>query len=93
MRRISAATLLALVGVLALAGCGGSSTPAGLSGTITFETWSLKNDKFTPYFNAAISTFEAAHKGTTINWIDAPGDGYSQKVASEVASTDDCVEG
>ncbi|MFD0327367.1 ABC transporter substrate-binding protein [Streptacidiphilus monticola] len=57
---------------------------APLHGSITFQTWSLKNDKFTPYFTALIKSFEQQHAGTTINWIDQPGDGYSDKIVSQV---------
>ncbi|WP_279578973.1 extracellular solute-binding protein [Fodinicola feengrottensis] len=49
-------------------------------------TWSLKNDKFTPYFTALIKAFQAQHPGTKINWIDQPGDGYEAKVSSQVSS-------
>ena len=48
------------IGALALVSCtggGAASDGAGpidtsgeLSGTIQFQTWSLKNEKFTPYF-------------------------------------------
>jgi multiple sugar transport system substrate-binding protein len=97
MRRITAVSALAAAAVVALAGCGvgsGStgdsqqvvSTNAALSGSITFQTWSLKNDKFTPYFTKLVADFQAAHPGTTINWIDQPGDGYATKVTSQVTS-------
>lgn len=94
MRKSKAASAVFAAGLLAtllLSGCGSTSStgidPNGkLSGSITFQTWSLKNAKFTPYFNQVISLFEIAHPGTTINWIDQPGDGYSQKVASQVAT-------
>jgi multiple sugar transport system substrate-binding protein len=59
---------------------------APLKGSVTFQTWSLKNDKFTPYFTALVADFEKRHPGTTINWIDQPGDGYPTKVSSQVAS-------
>lgn len=93
--------LMALGGaaLLAVTGCGvggGSSnqsqanqtvqTSGALSGSITFQTWSLKGDKFTPYFEAAIQSFQSQHPGTTINWIDQPGDGYADKVSSQVTS-------
>jgi len=60
------------------------ASDAPITGTITFQTWSLKNDTFTPYFTALIKSFEAAHPGTTVNWIDQPGDGYAAKVVSQV---------
>lgn len=87
MRRITAAIALILIAASMLSACGGNSDNSNkLSGSITFQTWSLKNAKFTPYFNKVVSDFQAAHPGTTINWIDQPGDGYSQKVASQVAT-------
>ncbi|MDH6142867.1 multiple sugar transport system substrate-binding protein [Kitasatospora sp. GP30] len=91
-------TLLALAtAVAALAGCGvggGSgdaakqtvATDSPLKGEISFQTWSLKNDKFTPYFTALIKDFENQHPGTTVNWTDQPGDGYADKVTSQVTS-------
>lgn len=80
---------------LTLAGCTGGS--AGASGTaedkaptsgevkgeITFQTWSLKNDRFTPYFEKVISDFEKANPGTKIKWIDQPGDGYEDKILQQ----------
>ncbi|MDX6355108.1 MAG: putative chitobiose transport system substrate-binding protein [Streptomyces sp.] len=92
----------ALIGAAALAltvtGCGvgggggdGSASKtvasdAPIKGTITFQTWSLKNDTFTPYFTALIKSFETAHPGTTIKWIDQPGADYAEKVVSQVTS-------
>jgi multiple sugar transport system substrate-binding protein len=97
MRRIAAISALAIATTVAIAGCGIGdkstgdsqkvvSTSAALSGSITFQTWSLKNDKFTPYFTKVIAKFERAHPGTKINWIDQPGDGYATKITSQVTS-------
>lgn len=81
---------------LTLAGCGvggGSgggnsqqtvSSSSALSGSITFQTWSLKNATFTPYFTSLIQAFQKLHPGTTINWIDQPGANYPDKVTSQV---------
>lgn len=84
---------------LLLAGCtggtgGGDSSTSGtaaqsggeLTGSITFQTWSLKNDKFTPYFENLVSTFEKEHPGTTIKWVDQPGDGYEDKLLQQAES-------
>lgn len=62
------------------------ATDAPIKGSITFQTWSLKNPTFTPYFTSVIKSFEQAHPGTTVNWIDQPGDGYAEKVVSQVTS-------
>lgn len=63
-----------------------TQTEAGLSGEITFQTWSLKGDKFSPYFEKLVADFEAANPGTTINWIDQPGDGYADKVMQQATA-------
>ncbi|MEV6109491.1 sugar ABC transporter substrate-binding protein [Streptomyces sp. NPDC051940] len=98
MRRISAATALAVAAAVALSGCGvgdGSSDKdaqqqvdksAPLKGTISFQTWALKGDKFSPYFEKLIADFEKAHPGTTIKWVDQPGEGYDAKLTSQAAS-------
>jgi len=81
------------IGVLALTSCtggGGSSGASGpidtsgeLSGTIQFQTWSLKNEKFTPYFEDLIDAFEKEHPDVTVEWLDQPGDGYQDKILSQ----------
>lgn len=86
-----------LAASLVLSGCGvGSGGAAGgnsqqtvsgtasLSGSITFQTWSLKNATFTPYFTSLVQAFEKQHPGTTVNWIDQPGANYPDKVTSQV---------
>jgi multiple sugar transport system substrate-binding protein len=62
------------------------SSTAALTGSITFQTWSLKNATFTPYFTGLIKAFEQLHPGTKINWIDQPGSNYPDKVTSQVTS-------
>lgn len=77
-----------------LAACGGSGSNSGqgssdggkLSGDITFQTWNLKNDKYTPYFKKLIKQFESDHPGTHIKWIDQPSDGYEQKLSADAAA-------
>ncbi|MDR2973696.1 MAG: extracellular solute-binding protein [Propionibacteriaceae bacterium] len=82
---------------LSLAGCTGGGPSTGgnansnsagseLSGSITFQTWSLKNDKFTPYFENLVKDFQAKHPGTTINWVDQPGDGYEDKLQQQAGA-------
>jgi multiple sugar transport system substrate-binding protein len=97
--RIGTVAVFGLASSLALlSGCGvggGSgggdaqrtvSSTAALTGSITFQTWSLKNATFTPYFTGLIKAFEQLHPGTTINWIDQPGSNYPDKVTSQVTS-------
>lgn len=96
--RLNRRGLLAALGVggiaVGLGGCGlggeqkpttaaSSVAPAELKGEITFQTWSLKNEKFSPYFEKLVKDFEAQHAGTKINWIDQPGDGYEEKVLQQ----------
>lgn len=81
------------VGVLALTSCTGGGGSAGesgpidtsgeLSGEIQFQTWSLKNEKFTPYFEELIAAFEEEHPDVTVEWLDQPGDGYQEKILSQ----------
>ena len=95
--KIGAAAVIAAA--LTLAGCSSgeskeSSTGAESGGAegsvpstpITFQTWSLKNDTFTPYFESVIADCEAAHPGMKVNWIDQPGEGYEDKVLQQAES-------
>lgn len=95
--RTTLATGLAAVTALALAGCTGGAAPAPgdggavdtkgeLSGEIQFQTWSLKNEKFTPYFEALIKDFEKEHPKVKVEWLDQPGDGYQDKILSQANS-------
>lgn len=88
---IAAATALALAGCTgAPAGGGGDAgavdTSGELSGTIQFQTWSLKNEKFTSYFEDLIAAFEEEHPDVKVDWIDQPGDGYQDKILSQANS-------
>jgi multiple sugar transport system substrate-binding protein len=93
--RMFALAAMTAAGALALAGCaGGGSTTASagpidtkgeLSGTISFQTWSLK-EKFSPYFEGLIAAFEKEHPKVTVKWLDQPGDGYQDKILSEANS-------
>ncbi|MFD5214403.1 ABC transporter substrate-binding protein [Microbacterium sp. NPDC058345] len=88
---VAAATALALTGCTGgTAGGGGDAGPVDtsgeLSGTIQFQTWSLKNEKFTPYFEDLIAAFEEEHPDVTVDWIDQPGDGYQDKILSQANS-------
>ena len=67
-------------------GGGPVDTSGELSGTIQFQTWSLKNEKFTPYFEDLIDAFEAENPEVTVEWIDQPGDGYQDKILSQANS-------
>ena len=95
--RSSLALGIAATAVLALTACtggGGGGTGSGgaidtsgeLTGTIKFQTWSLKNEKFTPYFESLIKAFEKEHPKVTVDWLDQPGDGYQDKILSQANS-------
>jgi multiple sugar transport system substrate-binding protein len=86
---LAASLVLSGCGVGSGSGGGGDSQQtvsgtASLSGSITFQTWSLKNATFTPYFTSLVQAFEKQHPGTTVNWIDQPGANYPDKVTSQV---------
>ncbi len=101
-KRWFAGVALALTGAFALTACtgatGGPGTedpkPTGsaidkggeLSGNIQFQTWSLKNEKFTPYFEKLITDFEKENPKVKVEWLDQPGDGYQDKILSQANS-------
>ncbi|TDD15903.1 extracellular solute-binding protein [Nonomuraea diastatica] len=78
------------LGSLLLSGCGGGTTPqasgGSLSGSIKFQTWNLKNEKFTSYFNDLIAAFEKDNPGTKITWVDQPAEGYQDKLSADAAA-------
>ncbi|MEU5154100.1 extracellular solute-binding protein [Glycomyces sp. NPDC021274] len=95
--RLGKAAAIAAAGSLVLSGCTGGTgdnaaeggpidTSGALSGTIKFQTWSLKNEKFTPYFEDLIAAFEEEHPDVTVEWIDQPGEGYQDKILSQASS-------
>ncbi|MCI5825213.1 MAG: extracellular solute-binding protein [Arcanobacterium sp.] len=88
-----AATLA--VAALSLAACtggnpGGNAASGGdkgkVAGNITFQTWSLKNDRFTPYFENLVKDFEKQYPDVKVKWIDQPGDGYEDKILQQAES-------
>ena len=91
--RTTVAAGIAVATAFALTACtGGASTSGGsaadgeIGGEITFQTWSLKNDKFTPYFEGVVDAFEKENPGTTVKWIDQPADGYEDKILQQAES-------
>ncbi|WP_454296241.1 ABC transporter substrate-binding protein [Salana multivorans] len=82
--------------MLGLAACGGGSGGGGgggsegggdgeITGSITFQTWSL-TPTFQDYLDGVIAAFEEAHPGAKVTLQDQPGDGYDQKVLTQAAS-------
>ncbi|MBV7364223.1 extracellular solute-binding protein [Actinomycetaceae bacterium TAE3-ERU4] len=84
----------AMVAMTACTGGGGTSTTGSatsaegdkVAGEITFQTWSLKNDRFTPYFENLIKEFEKKYPDVKVKWIDQPGDGYEDKILQQASS-------
>ncbi len=100
MRKHKLFSAFAVGAVMALAaGCTGGA-PGGdgsseqpkadgeIKGEITFQTWSLKNDRFTPYFEKLVQDFESEHPDVKVKWIDQPGDGYEDKILQQANSNE-----
>ncbi|MDG6103422.1 extracellular solute-binding protein [Dactylosporangium aurantiacum] len=77
---------------LTTAGCGlgaqdtatkDGAIPAGeLKGEISFATLALK-PTFDDYISGLIKTFETAHPGTKVNWLDLPFQGAQEKITTD----------
>ncbi|WEV63581.1 sugar ABC transporter substrate-binding protein [Bifidobacterium sp. ESL0732] len=89
---ISSKKMIAIVGVAAMvssvAACGGSQSSKSSGGKVqvSFQTWNLKNDKYTPYFTKLIADYEKANPNVRIKWMDQPADNYEEKLSSQAAS-------
>lgn len=93
-RRGRIAALSAAVVMLAGCGIGGDdgadatgATGGEVKGEVSLQTWALK-PKFTGYVEGVIDAFEKKYPGTTVKWLDQPGDGYSEKVLTQAAAGD-----
>lgn len=71
--------------LLSMTACGQPSS-SGETREISFQTWSLKNDTYTPYFNALVAEFEKDNPGVKVKWIDQPAEGYDQKLSTDAAA-------
>jgi multiple sugar transport system substrate-binding protein len=56
-----------------------------LSGSITFTTLQLSPD-FDDYINGVIEDFEAQHEGVTVEWVDVPFEGVTERVLADAAA-------
>jgi multiple sugar transport system substrate-binding protein len=56
-----------------------------ITGTVSLQTWALK-PRFTEYVEGVIAAFEQEYPGTEVEWLDQPGDGYSEKVLSQATA-------
>lgn len=63
-----------------------AESPAGEAVEISFQTWNLMNERFTPYFEALIGEFESQHEGVTVRWIDHPAAGFNDSLAADAAA-------
>ncbi|WP_395297413.1 ABC transporter substrate-binding protein [Kitasatospora hibisci] len=97
MRRIWAALTTAAITATALTGCGLSSDTKSddtvasaaatgeVKGKVSLQTWALK-PKFTDYVQGVIDGFKQKYPGVDVEWLDQPGEGYSDKVLSQAAA-------
>lgn len=83
-----------------MAACGNnnsssSSSSNSMKGTISFGTWNLKNDRYTPTISKMIKAYEKKHPGVTVKWVDYPSDGYVQKLSTQAAANElpDIIDG
>ena len=92
-RSVGLVTVVASAAVALTACTGGGAAPAAstqpsggaISGTVKFQSWSLKNEKFSPYFEALFASFEK-ETGVKVEWLDQPGEGYQDKVLAQANS-------
>ncbi|NUS05175.1 MAG: sugar ABC transporter substrate-binding protein [Nonomuraea sp.] len=90
---------LAVAATMIVSGCGlggaeqgadqGQAVPSAsltgaVKGKVSLQTWALK-PKFTDYVQGVIDAFEKKYPGVEVEWLDQPGDGYSDKVLSQAA--------
>lgn len=81
-KAVALGSAIALVG--GLAACGSSSGDG--TAELKFQTWNLKNEKFTDYFEGLIDQFEKENPGITIKWVDQPADNYEDKLSTDAAA-------
>ena len=57
-----------------------NSAPKEKEGTITIEFWTIAlGDAFADYINGMIDTYEAAHPGVNVKWVDVSGGEVAEK--------------
>ncbi|MEU9954292.1 extracellular solute-binding protein [Streptomyces sp. NPDC050982] len=62
---------------------GSGKLTGDVDGKITFQTTNLKKD-FGGFFNGVIKDFEKANPGTSVKWIDDPGDStFTQRTVAD----------
>jgi multiple sugar transport system substrate-binding protein len=81
----AAAAALVLTGCAGGSGADGGSADGAIDGSITLQTWSL-TPTYQEYLDGVIADFEAANPGSSVELVDQPGEGYSEKVLSQASS-------
>ncbi|MDR7381351.1 ABC transporter substrate-binding protein [Promicromonospora iranensis] len=89
----AALTVLAALGGCTVDGADGTTAEpaadaaaaADVTGEVTLQTWALE-PRFTQYVEGVIAGFEKTYPGTSVTWLDQPGDGYSETVLSQAAA-------
>ncbi|RMI08753.1 extracellular solute-binding protein [Cellulomonas triticagri] len=56
-----------------------------ITGEVSLQTWALK-PRFTAYVEGVIAAFEDEYPGTSVTWLDQPGEGYAEKVLSQATA-------
>lgn len=80
---------LAATTALTMMGCGNSAEPSAKKGEkiiVSFQTWNLKNDTYSPYFEKLAKEFEKDNPGVTVKWMDQPGADYDAKLSTQAAA-------
>ncbi|MDQ1218335.1 ABC transporter substrate-binding protein [Microbacterium arborescens] len=90
LRTPAVAGLGLLAATALLAGCssgtGAGSDPDGeVAGSIRFQTWSL-TPTYAEYLDGVIDAFQEKYPDVTVELLDQPGDGYSEKVLSQAST-------
>lgn len=76
---------VSIAAALSLCACGSSANNSE-SSTVSFQTWNLKNDTYTPYFTKLISEFEKENPGVKVKWVDQPAENYDSKLSTDAAA-------
>lgn len=72
--------------LLSASACGSSNNSGSSDVTVSFQTWNLKNDTYTPYFEKLSKQFEKDNPGVKVKWIDQPAENYDQKLSTDAAA-------
>ncbi len=93
LRRLAALGAALLAAVLLLSGCisgqqagAGGAGAAGAQYSGQVEWWTINVQKnYSAYVNRLISTYQSAHPGVKIKWVDVPGQDITTKLLAAIA--------